>query len=254
MTERLKLYQRVAQELEAAIRKGVYQPGARLPAERVLAEDFKVSRPTIREAVIAMEIRKIVEVVHGSGVFVVERLPEDGAGGELNVGAFELIEARIMFEGEAAGLAASVITPEALATLADLLARMESLSPGSDEELGLDRRFHLAIAEATQNTLVAQSVEHMWDLRENSELCRHMFEQARQVGIVPRPEEHRQIYEAIARRDPQAAREAMRAHLVRVSEDLLQVTELEMIEQARRAIKEQRQRIGGRHAIRPATA
>ncbi len=244
MTERLKLYQRVAQKLEADIREGLYKPGCRLPAERVLAEDFKVSRPTIREAVIALEIRKMVEVVHGAGVFVVEALPEEPTGAELNVGAFELIEARIMFEGEAAALAATVMTPADLAGIGALLERMEELDPTSSEDLDLDRQFHMAIAEATQNTLVAQTVEHLWDLRDLSPLCRHMFEQARQVGINPRPEEHRKIYEAIRSQDANAAREAMRAHLVRVSDDLLQVTELEMIEQARRAIKEQRQRIG----------
>lgn len=254
MTERLKLYQRVAQKLEADIRTGIYKPGARLPAERVLAEDFKVSRPTIREAMIALEIREIVEVIHGSGVFVVEHLPDAPTEAELNVGAFELIEARIMFEGEAAALAATVMEPADLAALSKLLDRMEKLNPASGEELDLDRQFHLAIAEATRNTLVAQTVEHLWDLREQSPLCRHMFEQARTMGITPRPEEHRNIYEAFARRDADAAREAMRAHLTRVSEDLLQVTELEMIEQARRAIKEQRQRIGAGRTASSSTA
>lgn len=243
--ERSKLYQRVAHQIEQGIRDGQHRPGSRLPAERDLAELFKVSRPTVREAVIALEIRNLVEVRHGAGVFVTESLPADKAATELNVGAFELNEARIMFEGEAAGLAATVMSEAELADVGRILDRMEALDPASPEELALDRQFHLAIAEGTQSTIVAQTIEHLWDLREQSPLCRHMFEQARRVGINPRPDEHRQIYEALKSRDAEQARAAMRGHLMRVSEDLLAVTELELIEQAKRQITEKRRRITG---------
>lgn len=245
MAERLKLYQRVAQDVEQGIRTGHYAAGSRLPAERDLAEQFKVSRPTIREAMIALEIRELVEVRHGSGVYVAESLPIDRLPAELNVGAFELIEARLMFEGEAAALAATVMSEDEVAAIGAILARMESLDPASAEELALDRQFHMAIADGTQSSLVAQTIEHLWDLREQSPLCRHMFEQARRLGINPRPDEHRQIYEAIIARDGDRARQAMRAHLMRVTEDLLAVTELELIEQAKREIGEKRRRIGG---------
>lgn len=245
MAERLKLYQRVAQDIEQGIRSGQHAAGTRLPAERDLAEQFKVSRPTIREAMIALEVRALVEVRHGSGVYVAESLPVDRLPAELNVGAFELVEARLMFEGEAAALAASVMNDDEVAVVGALLERMESLEPGSAEELALDRQFHMAIAEGTQSSLVAQAIEHLWDLREQSPLCRHMFEQARRVGINPRPHEHRQVYEALKARDPDQARVAMRTHLMRVSEDLLAVTELELIEKAKREIGEKRRRIGG---------
>ncbi|PNU03453.1 GntR family transcriptional regulator [Novosphingobium guangzhouense] len=243
MAERLKLYQRVAHEIEQGIRSGQYAAGSRLPAERDLAEQFHVSRPTIREAMIALEIRELVEVRHGSGVYVTEDMPADRTPAELNVGAFELIEARIMFEGEAAGLAATVMSDEEVARVGEILARMEALDPATAEELALDRQFHMAIAEGTQSSLVAQTVEHLWDLREQSPLCRHMFEQARQVGINPRPDEHRRVYDALVQRDSEQARSAMRAHLMRVSEDLLAVTELQLIEKAKQEIGEKRRRI-----------
>lgn len=251
MAERLKLYQRVAREIEAGIRGGRYGVGTRLPAERDLADQFKVSRPTIREAMIALEIRSLVEVRHGSGVYVAERPPVDAPPPELDVGAFELIEARLMFEGEAAALAATVMTVAEVAHVGAILERMEGLDPASAEELALDRQFHMAIAEGTRSSLVAQAIEHLWDLRERSPLCRHMFGQARRVGINPRPEEHRQVYEALKARDGEQARAAMRSHLVRVSEDLLAVTELELIEQARREIGEKRRRIGSPGAAKP---
>lgn len=243
MAERSKLYQRVALAIERGIREGVHKPGSRLPAERDLAEQFSVSRPTVREAIIALEIRQLVEVRHGSGVYVVVSPPNISAAAELNVGAFELIEARLMFEGEAAALAAAVMTQEELAQLKAILDRMELVDPASPMELMLDREFHLAIAQGTQNSLVEQSIEHFWDLRESSPLCRHMFEQARQGGINPRPDEHRRIYEALAARDSDFARSAMQDHLTRVSEDILAVTELEMIENAKKEIGSKRQRL-----------
>jgi len=66
-----KLYQRVANAITTAIEEGQYTPGSRLPGERELAEDFSVSRPTVREAMIALEIRGLVEARHGSGVYVI---------------------------------------------------------------------------------------------------------------------------------------------------------------------------------------
>lgn len=243
MAERLKLYQRVALEIERGIREGVHQPGSRLPPERDLAEQFSVSRPTIREAIIALEIRQLVEVRHGSGVYVLVLPPNVHAAAELNVGAFELIEARLMFEGEAAALAAAVMTDDELTELKAILDRMEAADPASAIELVLDRTFHLMIAQATKNSLIEQAIEHLWDLRDTSPLCRHMFEQARQGGINPRPHEHRRIYDALIARDSDLARSSMRDHLTRVSEDLLAVTELEMIENARKEIGSKRQRL-----------
>lgn len=243
MAERLKLYQRVSRSIEQTIRDGVYPAGTRLPPERDLADRFKVSRPTIREAMIALEIRNLVEVRHGSGVYVVEQLPLNPETSELNVGAFELIEARIMFEGEAAALAATVMSDEEIERLRLILEKMEALDPASEEELAFDRQFHMAIAEGTQSSLVAQTIEHLWDLREQSPLCRHMFEQARREGINPRPEEHRRIYGALIQRKSEEARSAMRDHLMRVSEDLLAVTELQLIENAKREIGEKRRRL-----------
>lgn len=86
-------------------------------------------------------------------------------------------------------------------------------------------------------------IEQLWGIRESSPLCRHMFTQARRSGINPRPDEHRRILDALTRRDGDAARAAMRDHLRRVSEDLLVVTELELIERARQEIRDKRRRL-----------
>jgi GntR family transcriptional repressor for pyruvate dehydrogenase complex len=236
-----KLYQTIAEKIAAGIADGRFPPASRLPSERELAEDFAVSRPTIREAMIALEIRGLVEARHGSGIYVTHA-PATGRSPELDVGAFELIEARVMFEGEAAALAATSIDEAALAELDRLLGAMDDGAEGP-AALDADRRFHLLIAQATGNSLVRSVVEMLWHVRERSPLCVNMFERARREGVTPRADEHRLIVEALKARDPQRAREAMRAHLSRVTEDLLEATKLDLLQRAEAEAEAQRSRI-----------
>lgn len=225
-----KLYQRIAETLAARISAGTYPVGSRLPGERDLAAEFDVSRPTIREAMIALDLRGLVEARQKSGIYVT-----DGSGNrpaaDLDVGAFELIEARNLVEGEAAALAAVGIDAAALAELRDLLDAMTS-EPDQPEKVDLDRRFHLVIAGATGNSLIRAMVENLWTVRTTSPLCVHMFAQARRNGVAPRADEHRAIVEALAAHNSQAARKAMRAHLKRVTDDLLEATRLEWMQRA----------------------
>src|SRR4030088_3394563 len=119
-----KLYQQIARQIAAAIAAGRYGPGDKLPSERELADDFGVSRPTIRDAMIALEFQSLVEARQGSGVYVsaAPQNPEDAA--ESEVGALELTEARRLFEGEACALAAAIIRDEQLAVLDRLATDM----------------------------------------------------------------------------------------------------------------------------------
>jgi len=241
-----KLYQRVAAAVTDAIQSGRYAQGARLPGERDLAEEFAVSRPTIREAMIALEIRGLIEARHGSGLYVTNIAPNDAAPLELDIGAFELTEARILFEGETAALAATVMTDEKLARLEAIVREMElSAHPDMRVEQA-DRRFHLEIASATDNMAIRSVVEMLWDVRYRSPLCVHMFAKAARDGINPRIDEHRAILDALASRDPQAARDAMHGHLRRVIEDVLAATEMEAVERARSEISARRSEIARR--------
>ena len=119
-----RLYQQVAEKLVALIESEKYTVGMRLPAERDLAAMFNVSRPTIREAVIALELENFVEVRMGSGVYIIENTKGKSRFSDKDVGPFELTEARALFEGEAAALAATMITDEELAELAETLNEM----------------------------------------------------------------------------------------------------------------------------------
>ena len=224
-TDTRKLYQQVASTILASIMSGKYKPGERLPSERDLAAAFKVSRPTIREAMISLEIRGLAESRHGSGIYVTDKPPAAEGGGDLDVGAFELTEARRLFEGEAAALAASTISDDRLEELERIVAEMVDENARKQQDWTADRRFHVAIARATRNTAIATVIENLLDLRHKSPLCVYMLERARRVGVQPRVSEHRRILDALRKHDPKAARAAMRDHLARVIEDLLEATE-----------------------------
>ena len=233
-SETRKLYRQVADSIMASIKTGDYKPGSRLPSERDLAVAYKVSRPTVREAMIALEIRGLVESRHGSGIYITEHPPAQMGADDLDIGAFELTEARRLFEGEAAALAATTITDEQLAELETIIADM--IKENSRKQTGemADRRFHVAIARATRNTAITTVIENLWDIRYKSPLCRHMLERARSVGVQPRISEHRRILAALKKHDPKAARTAMRDHLGRVIDGLLVATETEAVDSARK--------------------
>jgi GntR family hexuronate regulon transcriptional repressor len=245
-----KLYQKVANAIVASIKSGLYPPSERLPPERELAEKFAVSRPTIREALIALEIRGIVEARRGSGIYVIQESPTAAprAEDDLDIGPFEVSEARRLFEGESAALAAAIITDEELAALEKLL---EAIAANLDNELGerADRDFHIAIAEATQNPAIATVVETLWDMRYRSPLCKTMFDRARRAGSKPRVDDHKDILDALKARDPKAARTAMREHLDRVINALLTATETDALQKAQSEVDTKRKELARRLAV-----
>lgn len=246
-----KLYQRVADAVASRIQAGVYGPGQRLPSERDLAEEFGVSRPTVREAMIALEIRRLVEARPGSGAYVTPGAPNPSVSApELDIGAFELTEARMLFEGEACALAATTITDEELAALERILHDMaeENTSPGFAGEHA-DRRFHIAIAEATRNSAIVEVVGHLWDLRHRSPLSATMLQRSREVGVRPLIDDHREIWKALCARNARKAREAMRAHLSRVIDDLLVATEADAVSRARSEASARRNELARRAAV-----
>ncbi|MEP7242316.1 MAG: FadR/GntR family transcriptional regulator [Gammaproteobacteria bacterium] len=231
-----RLYQELAHTLSSAIAAGVYKEGDRLPAERELAIQYKVSRPTVREAVIALEVRGLVEVRVGSGAYVRRAHPSQDAPG-FNVTAFELTEARLLFEGEAAALAATLITDEELDRLDELVREIdrENVTAGGGERA--DHDFHMLIARATRNEAVANTIEDLWRLRSTSPECALLLAKARTAEVKPVVEEHSRIASALRSRDPARARAAMRGHLGAVMEHLLFTTEEHAVEEARRALQ-----------------
>jgi len=234
-----RLYQDLARSLLAEITAGQYPVGSRLPAERELAQKYNVSRPTVREAIIALEVQGLVEVRVGSGAHVVRPICKQTVPG-FNVSAIELTEARLLFEGEAAALAATQIEAEDLIELEQLVEQIAADNLASAESA--DRAFHLAIARATRNRAIHEAIERLWDLRSKSPEAALLHEKARTANITPVVDEHSAVLEALRARDPVAARAAMRAHLSQVLESLLFATEERQIEAARVAAQAQRER------------
>lgn len=236
-----RLYQELARQLTAELVGGTYPVGSRLPAERELAAHYAVSRPTVREAIIALEVQGLVEVRIGSGAYVL-RIPGSADMPGFNITAFELTEARLLFEGEAAALAASQVTDAEVAEIAglvDAIAR-ENLDPAGTDKA--DRAFHLAIARATRNTAIVETIENLWSLRYTSPEAALLHEKARTANVKPVVDEHTAVLAALKARDPAAARAAMRLHLSAVLDSLLFATEEKVVAEARRAVQAQRDR------------
>jgi DNA-binding FadR family transcriptional regulator len=243
-----KLYRRLADSIAAEIEAGKYNVGERLPTERELAEQFGVSRPSLREALIALEMLGMIEARHGLGIYVTRaQLPLTAATYDFEIGAFELIEARRLFEGEAAALAAATIDDEALAELERLLELMSDEDELKGEDA--DREFHMVIARATGNGAIIATIENLWELRNRSALARNILTRARGAGLQPRIVEHRRVLDALKAHDPAEARQAMRDHLERVIEHLLHATETEAMEKAQQESKARRSQVAKRVAI-----
>lgn len=239
-----RIYARVSGDLQRRIGAGEFAVGGRLPAERELAQFYDVSRPTIREAIIALEVDGLVGVRQGSGVYVLAPRPRSGVAEDTDIGPFELIEARRAIEAEACALAAQRIDDAGLDQLATLveLIRGDNLVDDVVRSEQADRRFHLAIAEATQNSAMAATVAMLWDMRLRSPQSRLLTVKAHAAGVKPRVDEHVAILDALRSRDPEAARAAMRSHIDRVLETLLEMTEIHEVHQAREKVREQRRR------------
>jgi len=195
-----------------------------------------------------LETMGMIEARHGMGIYVTRAQPPLAASAyDVEIGAFELIEARRLFEGEAAALAAATIDEDSL----DELERLLGLMADEDELKGedADKEFHMVIARATGNGAIIATIENMWELRNRSPLARNILTRARGTGLEPRIVEHRRVLEALKAHDPAAARQAMRDHLERVIEHLLRATETEALERAQQESKARRSQIAKRVAI-----
>ena len=221
-----RLYRIIADQIATRIRSGEFVEGDRLPSERELAERLGVSRPSIREALIALEIQGFVYVRVGTGVFVQDTraagaTTEPIASPDGNdIGPFDLLDTRLMIEPECAALTAQQATQAQIDAIEAAHRAMSVTTFPSSH----DRAFHDAIGAGCGNAALAATVSHVWDLTEGSAIYRRLdghFVNA-QVWETAH-QEHTRIVAAIRARDPIRARHAMRNHiesiLARLRED-----------------------------------
>ncbi len=221
--ETRRLYRQIADQIASLIAAGEYTPGKRLPAERLLAEQLSVSRPSVREALIALEVEGWVDIRGGTGVFVRGRPPATVAGEPQPdaaeheqpppVGPIELLDARDMVEPEVAALAAKNASEETIGTLSRILGEMVCCASTDPRHMDLDHQFHAALAGATGNGALVQVMETLWAMRLAPlyvQLQNHFHNEAVwQQAIL----EHREIYEAVRDHDAKTARAAMHRHV-----------------------------------------
>ena len=206
-----RLYRQIADQLRALIQSGEYPVGAKLPTERDLAASMGVSRPSVREALIALEVEGLVEVRISTGIFVMASEPVRRV--EATHGPLEIIRARQLIEGELAAAAAQHSSPRLVAELESTLQAMAADIDRKRMPITGDREFHLCIAQASENGALLDVVMQLFDERNGAmfqQFGSH-FEQERSWRAALA--EHRAVVAAIAAGDPLAARQAMSAHL-----------------------------------------
>lgn len=238
-----RLFHTVAEQIMAMIKSGAYPPGSRLPGERELAERFDVSRVTIREAEIALQALGHIDIKTGSGVYVLS--PSDNSSeGWPRISPFELTEARLLFESEAAALAARHIDDAEINQLEGLIARMSSSDPADEEDSQLaDREFHIVIAAASKNAAVQYIVDTLWKMRTEIESVRKVHAAICSAEDADhRGSEHTDILEAMKNRDPAAARCAMQVHFQRLLASMINVTEEQALRELQQKTSASRQR------------
>ena len=213
-----RLYRQIAEQLRALISQGEFAAGTRLPAERDLAKQLGVSRPSVREALIAMEVEGWVEVRTGSGVYVQDRSMRtqraDGPSIKLTEwGPLELIRARRVVEGETASMAAAQARRKDRDAMRAAIDAMITDANRGVLPLDGDRAFHTAIVEACGNVVLIETVQSFWDSRRGPLFTRltGYFETMKswQSAIT----EHEAIFAAVCAHDGAAARTAMHAHM-----------------------------------------
>jgi GntR family transcriptional regulator, transcriptional repressor for pyruvate dehydrogenase complex len=213
--ESQRLYRQIADQLAGLIESGEYRVGDRLPPERVLAEQLKVSRSSVREALIALEVEGCVEIRGGTGVFVIERDRDRRAapGTRTSPGPFEILDVRHILEPEATALAARHATESDVVQLEAYTVAMSRAETGSDKALEADRNFHVGIARIGGNSALTLMIQTLWELREGPLYV--TLEQHFQSSAIWRQaiDEHRSVLEAIRAHDVRAARAAMSKHV-----------------------------------------
>lgn len=210
-----RLYRQIADQIAQLIASGEFLPGARLPAERELATSLGVSRASVREAIISLEMGGLVEVRVGSGIFVTAPAIAPAAAADAGPGPFELLQARKLIEGEIAAVAAANAAATDLDYLRQCIERMQTHIDDFGVRETSDREFHLGIARATGNGSLELAVEGLWQQR--AELWGRLQQHFHTPELARRTiRDHVAILDAIAARDPTAARAAMRRHLSRV--------------------------------------
>ncbi|WP_055735027.1 FCD domain-containing protein [Agarivorans gilvus] len=233
-TETKRRYYEVGLQIEELLFSGVFKAGARLPSERELSERFDTSRATVREAIIMLELKGLVTVRQGAGIFFTET-PDSTTNRHIlpksDIGPFELLQARQIIESNIAAFASTQIKFSELRELKQVLAMQESeINGNSDKFEQLDQQFHVLIAESTQNRVLINQAVDMWShVRTANPLWNELnnqflHEERLQTLWI---DDHKKILLALQKRSPTEARNAVWQHIENSKQELLRLSNLE---------------------------
>ena len=221
---RSRLYQGIVEQIEGLLERGDIRPGDQLPPERQLADQFQVSRASVREALRTLELLGIVETRPGGGTFVRQTTPDDLARPLTSLMArghtvADVIELRGLIEPALAALAAERVTAAQLAELKEIFAEQERKVSDAEPWAEEDTRFHEAIGHAARNELLTTMLGVVWDVLRES---REQWLQTNQRAHASL-DAHRRILAALSAHDPDAARRAAADHIKAVGEGILRL-------------------------------
>jgi GntR family transcriptional repressor for pyruvate dehydrogenase complex len=227
------LAQGVVAYISTSIQDGTLAPGDKLPTESEIMRILGVSRTVVREAISHMQAANLVETRHGIGTFVLEPAPPNTLGLDANTvvtvrDVLALLELRISLETEAAGLAAMRRSDAQLQQLRSALDTFQESARSGGETVPSDLQFHLLVAQASGNRYFHDILSHLG----SNIIPRSRLNSAKLAKDDPKTymervvNEHEDIYNAIARKDPEAARAAIRTHLSNSRERLRRAQEL----------------------------
>ena len=223
-----KLSQGVVRQIERLILQGILRPGERLPAERDLAERLGVSRPSLREAIAELQEAGLLVTRAGAGIYVADVLGSAFSPALIRLfsrhdeAVDDYLDFRRDMEGLAAERAARLGSDTDLQVIETILRRMEAAHGKRDpaEESGLDAEFHMAIVEASHNTVMLHMMRAMFDLLRAGVFYNRQMLFQRRTTRATLLDQHRAINAAIQAREPAAARKAVEAHLGYIQAEL----------------------------------
>ena len=229
-TNKQKVYEIIFQKIEHDIVSGNLKMGERLPSERELAAQYGVSRTSIREALRLLELNNLIEIRQGDGTFVKTNAQQTFQNQLSNVvlntdqtTLYEMLETRLILESQCATLAALRATGKDLENIARTLEMMKNTN---DEEIGIqaDLDFHMAIAKATNNNVLAQLIASFAPHMRNTIEVTRKHRLSSTANITRTFEEHKAIYIAISRGESEQAKTLMEDHIRTIRQELSELS------------------------------
>lgn len=217
-----RLYAKISHKIKDHLTSNNFVKGDRLPSETELSKEFGVSRATVREAIVALEVSGVLAVKRNVGA-IVNNLGEDIQFQTIDseAGPFEQIQVRMLLEPEAARLAALNRTMQQCDQMEKAIEMMvEENQAGFKSEEG-DMRFHIVIASASKNSLLKGHIDHLWEMRHSGQLWSQIQQSVDLNKMRPRAVfQHMRILECIRSQNPDGAKQAMIQHLTSVLDEL----------------------------------